>query len=69
VDEEDGNESALDWHAPSPRLRVLRRYEVLAATVASLILVPGVTVALGAGLLAVVAVIALLAAGSICRAL
>jgi uncharacterized protein len=65
VVEEDVNEGALDWHAPSPRLRVLRRYEVLAATVASLILVPGATVALGAGVLAVVAVIALLAAGSL----
>jgi membrane protein YdbS with pleckstrin-like domain len=61
----DDNEGALDWHVPSPRLRALRRYEVLAATVLSLILVPGLTVMLGAGALAVVAVIALLAAGLI----
>ncbi len=63
--EEDVNEGALDWHEPSPRLRALRRCEVLGATVLSLILVPGLTVVLGAGALAVVAVIVLLVAGSL----
>jgi len=63
--EEDVDEDTLDWHAPSPRLRVLRRYEVLAATIVSLILLPGIVVALGGGVTAGVAVIVLLVGGSI----
>jgi membrane protein YdbS with pleckstrin-like domain len=33
----DSVEADLDWRAPSPRLRVLRRYEVLAGTLTLLI--------------------------------
>lgn len=59
------NEGALDWHAPSPRLRVLRRYEVLAGTLACLILALGIAIALGATVAAVVAVVGVIVAGSI----
>jgi hypothetical protein len=61
----DLDAGALDWNAPSPRLRVLRRYEVVASTLGSLVLALGITVALGAGVLAVVAVIVVMLAGSI----
>jgi uncharacterized protein len=61
----DLDAGALDWNAPSPRLRVLRRYEVVASTLGSLMLALGITVALGAGVLAVVAVIVVMLAGSI----
>jgi len=64
--EEELNEDALNWNAPSPRLRVLRHYEVAGATLISLILAVAVTVALGAGVVvAVVVVVALVLAGSI----
>jgi uncharacterized protein len=65
VVDEDVNERALDWNAPSPRLRVLRRYEVLGSTLVALIVAAGVAVAVGATVAAVVAVIGVIAAGSI----
>lgn len=61
----DVDEDAMSWNTPSPRLRVLRRYEVAASTLGSLILAVGVTIAVGATVAAVVAVVGLLLAGAI----
>jgi membrane protein YdbS with pleckstrin-like domain len=61
----DVNECAPSWNAPSPRLRVLRRYEVVTGTLVSLIVAIGVTVAVGATVAAVVAVVCVIVAGSI----
>ncbi len=61
----DLSEHPLDWNAPSPRLRVLRRYEVVGTTLAALILAAGIAIVLGAGTAAVVAVICVILAGSI----
>ena len=63
--DEDGDERALDWNAPSPRLRVLRRYEVAGTTLVSLILAAGIAIAVGATTAAVVAVVCVILAGSI----
>lgn len=63
--DEDANERTLDWNAPSPRLRVLRRYEVAGSTLAALIVAGGVAIALGAAVAALVAVVGVLVAGSI----
>jgi membrane protein YdbS with pleckstrin-like domain len=63
--DEHTDERALDWNAPSPRLRVLRRYEVAGTTLAALILAAGVAIAVGAATAAVVAVICVILAGSI----
>jgi membrane protein YdbS with pleckstrin-like domain len=57
------DEGALNWNPPSPRLRVLRRYEVTAATLGALIVVVGVTLAVGAPVAAVVAGVGLIFAG------
>jgi uncharacterized protein len=65
VVDEDANERTLDWNAPSPRLRVLRRYEVAGSTLAALIVAGGVAIALGATVAALVAVVGVLVAGSI----
>jgi hypothetical protein len=62
---EDVNEDATSWNKPSPRLRVLRHYEVAASTLGSLILAVGVTIALSATVAAVVAVVGLILAGAI----
>jgi uncharacterized protein len=59
------SEGAPNWNAPSPRLRVLRRYEVAASTLVSLILAIAVAVALSAVAVAVVAVVGVILAGSI----
>jgi uncharacterized protein len=61
----DPNERTQDWSAPSPRLRVLRRYEVVGATVAALIIAAGIGIAVGAATAAVVAVVCVILAGSI----
>jgi uncharacterized protein len=58
--EEDLNADALSWNAPSPRLRVLRRYEVAGTTLVVLILAIVLTTALSATADAVVAVVVLL---------
>jgi membrane protein YdbS with pleckstrin-like domain len=50
---------------PSPRLRVLRRCEVAATTLVSLIVAVGIALAVGATGAAVVVVVAVLVAGSI----
>ncbi len=55
----------LSWNAPSPRLRVLRRYEVAAGTLAALVLAAGIAIALGATVVAVVAVVAMVLVGSL----
>jgi membrane protein YdbS with pleckstrin-like domain len=61
----DLNERPLDWNAPSPRLRVLRRYEVAGTTLAALILAAGIAIAVGAATTAVVTIICVILAGSI----
>jgi membrane protein YdbS with pleckstrin-like domain len=61
----DLDERALDWNAPSPRLRALRRYEVAGTTLAALILAVGIAIAVGAATAAVVAVLCVILAGSI----
>lgn len=62
---EEVNDDELSWNVPSPRLRVLRRYEVLAGTLVSMVLAVGVTIALGAPVVAVGAVVGLTIIGSI----
>jgi uncharacterized protein len=63
---EDGaGEGALDWHTPSPRLRVLRRFEVALTTAALLVLGVTVSVAAGATAAAVAAAAGLVLAGSL----
>jgi membrane protein YdbS with pleckstrin-like domain len=59
--DEDPDQDALNWTAPSPRLRTLRRLEVAGATVVSLI----AAVAIGGGLRSgvVVAALAVIIAG------
>ncbi|MEA2159594.1 MAG: uncharacterized protein QOD66_1974 [Solirubrobacteraceae bacterium] len=59
------NAGALNWNVPSRRLRVLRRCEVAATTLVSLIVAVGVALAVGAPGAAVVVVAAVLVAGSI----
>ena len=61
----DLNEDLVSWSVPSPRLRVLRRYEVLMGTLGLLVLAVGVAIALGAAVVAVGAVVGLTIAGSI----
>lgn len=57
---EDG---APTWHAPSPRLRVLRRYEVATTTVALLAIAVSVAAAVGATVAAVAAAVGLILVG------
>ncbi|MGD1058066.1 MAG: PH domain-containing protein [Solirubrobacteraceae bacterium] len=52
------------WNAPSPKLRLLRHYEVAAGTLIALLLAVGITIALGTTLALVIAVICVLAAGA-----
>ncbi len=63
--DEDGSEQALDWSSPSPRLRVLRRYEVAGTTLAALVLAAGIAIAVGTATAAVVAVVCVILVGSI----
>lgn len=63
--DDDVNEAALDWHAPSLRLRLLRRYEVATTTLGLLIVAVGIAVAVGATAAALVVALALAVAGSI----
>jgi membrane protein YdbS with pleckstrin-like domain len=65
VVEQPVNEGEPSWHAPSPRLRALRRYEVAATSVIALLVAVGTAAALGSTLIAVVATIAVVLAGSI----
>jgi uncharacterized protein len=61
--DEDAAAAPAQWHAPSPRLTVLRRYEVLGVTAALLIL--AVVLALVVNDDAVVAAVAVVLAGAI----
>jgi membrane protein YdbS with pleckstrin-like domain len=65
VPTEELNDEALSWNAPSPRLRVLRRYEVLGGTLVLMVIVVAVAVALGAAVVAAGAVVALAIVGAI----
>ena len=62
---EELNDDALSWNAPSPRLRVLRRYEVLGGTLLLIVLAAGIAIALGASAVAAGAVVGLAILGSI----
>jgi uncharacterized protein len=63
---EDGIDGdAVNWNAPSPRLRVLRRYEVAGTTLVALILAGAIALAVGATVAAVVVVVGVALAGSI----
>ncbi|HSZ69625.1 MAG TPA: PH domain-containing protein [Solirubrobacteraceae bacterium] len=61
----DVSGAALDWSTPSPRLRVLRRYEVLATTVGALAVALAIAIALDATTAAVVAAVGVIVAGVI----
>ena len=61
--EPDLNERELSWSAPSPRLRVLRRYEVAAGTLTAAVLVATLAAIGGAALAALVAVAVVVAVG------
>jgi membrane protein YdbS with pleckstrin-like domain len=50
------DDGELSWSAPSPRLRVLRRWEVAGATAAALAVALAVTLAFSSGVAALVAV-------------
>jgi membrane protein YdbS with pleckstrin-like domain len=52
---EGADDGALTWSTPSPRLRVLRRYEVLGVTLVAVILAAGAGLAAGGGSAALVA--------------
>jgi uncharacterized protein len=53
----------LQWSRPSPRLRVLRRYEVAGGTLTAVVAAVVVALLLGSRLIAVIAVVGLAAAG------
>jgi uncharacterized protein len=53
----------LDWAAPSPRLRVLRRYEVLAGTLVGVIAGVALGLVLGSTPVVVIAVLGLVGVG------
>lgn len=57
------SETKLDWHAPSSRLRVLRRYEVLAGTLGLIIIAVIASLAAGSSLTALIAALCLIFAG------
>lgn len=59
-----GNDKQDSWNAPSPKLRLLRHYEVAASTLVAVLVAVGITVALGATLALVIAVICVIAAGA-----
>ncbi len=61
----DGRDQALEWEGPSPRLRTLRRVEVLVVTVLCLALVGVLAALAGSGTWLVVAVVVVVIAGVI----
>jgi membrane protein YdbS with pleckstrin-like domain len=63
--EEDLSAGSQNWRSPSPRLRVLRRYEVAATTLGSLALAVGVSLGVGATVAAMVAAVGVISAGVI----
>jgi uncharacterized protein len=58
------NDKQDSWNAPSPRLRLLRHYEVALGTLVALVLAVSITIALGTTLAMAIAVICVLAAGA-----
>jgi membrane protein YdbS with pleckstrin-like domain len=62
--DEDATGTSMRWHAPSPRLTVLRRYEVGAITLVSLIVAVVLTLVLDAAGVAIAAAVAVLLAGA-----
>jgi uncharacterized protein len=59
-----GNDKQDSWNVPSPKLRLLRHYEVAAGTLVAVLLAVGITIALGATLAMAIAVICVIAAGA-----
>ncbi len=43
------DDGALEWNVPSPRLRVLRRYQVAASTLIAVVVAAGAALALPGG--------------------
>jgi membrane protein YdbS with pleckstrin-like domain len=62
---EEGGVGESDWHAPSPRLRTLRRYEVVGTTLACAVIAVAIAAALGAIVVVILAIFGLALAGSI----
>jgi membrane protein YdbS with pleckstrin-like domain len=58
------NDRHDSWNEPSPKLRLLRHYEVAAGTLLALVLAVGITVALGSTLALAIALACVLAAGA-----
>jgi membrane protein YdbS with pleckstrin-like domain len=63
VPDENRDDQALSWSAPSPRLRTLRRCEVAAMTIAALIVAVITADAWGSGLAATIAALGVIVAG------
>jgi membrane protein YdbS with pleckstrin-like domain len=63
-DENAAAGTSTQWHAPSPRLTVLRRYEVSGVTVVLLILAVVLALVLNAGGVAIIAAIAVMLVGA-----
>jgi membrane protein YdbS with pleckstrin-like domain len=53
-----------DWNGPSPRLRLLRHYEVAAGTLAAVIVAVAITVALSSTVAMAIATVCVIAAGT-----
>jgi membrane protein YdbS with pleckstrin-like domain len=64
-DEDAAAAASAQWHAPSPRLTVLRRYEVSGVTVVLLILAVVLALVLNAGGVAIIAAIAVMLVGAV----
>jgi membrane protein YdbS with pleckstrin-like domain len=64
VSDAAGNDKQGNWNGPSPRLRLLRHYEVAAGTLAAVLVAAAITVALGTILAMAIAVICVIAAGA-----
>jgi uncharacterized protein len=63
-DEDAAAGTPAQWHAPSPRLTVLRRYEVSGVTVLLLIVAVALALVVDAGGVAVIAAIAVMLVGA-----
>ncbi len=59
-----GNNKQDSWNAPSPRLRLLRHYEVAAGTLTAVLVAIAVTIALSSTVAMAIAVICVIAAGA-----
>lgn len=65
---ENVDDGSLEWHRPSPRLRVLRRYEVVATAVVVAVAAAVVVWLSGAGLVAGAVAVAVVAAAGLAAA-